>query len=204
VAVGGIAALSSSTNAALHNPFGVLARQAMLGVSFLGRLRGPELSATWTLALAVALLALAGALHAGLKRSPRPRAYRLVARSLFTVSLVGLALYTALVPLRFSRTVSPIDEISRAVEVVVPEDRVLQVVLPKRKRNHPLFQFYLGGRPLHIRPGLELPLDELAGEFLLTDVATLKRSRRNSSEISLPARPIAQARGYLLFQLPPA
>jgi len=48
----------------------------------------------------------------------------------------------------------------------------------------------------------ELTPDDIPGELLLTDVATLEQIREAIPELALPDQPLAQAKGLLLLRLP--
>ena len=123
-------------------------------------------------------------------------------RTLFATAILALALYTVVVPLRFSRTTSPLHEIALASEAHLAEGETLNIRLPRRKSRYPRFKFYLGDRNLRIMRATELTPDAIPGELLLTDVATLEQIREAVPELALPDRPLAQAKGLLLLRLP--
>lgn len=202
VLLGGLLALASITNAATHNPFEAMAREAMLGVHFLGRLRSPESSLFSALALIVVLGALATLAYRLLGRNNDSIKAQRDFRTLFATAILALALYTVVVPLRFSRTTSPLHEIALASEAHLAEGETLNIRLPRRKSRYPRFKFYLGDRNLRIMRATELTPDAIPGELLLTDVATLEQIREAVPELALPDRPLAQAKGLLLLRLP--
>lgn len=202
VVLGGVAALLSSTNAATHNPFGSLAREAMLGVHLLGRVRGPNTGLVAATALAIVLAGLLGLIHAGLRRARHAGGLRQLFRALLVVSLTGLGLSTVLVPLRFSRTTTPLREISKAVDAHLPAGETLNVALPRRKRAHPRFQFYLGEHDLRVGRIEEILNEESAGQLLLTDAASVESIRQRRPDLAPSHPPIAQARGLLLLRIP--
>ena len=202
VLFGGLLALASVTNAAIHNPFEAMARMAMLGVHFLGRLRGPESTLLSALALVIAIAVVVAFAYRFLARLGDPTRARRVARVLFISCLVGLALYTVLVPLKFSHALSPHHEMALAAEAHLAAGEILNVRLPRRKRVYPIFNFYFRDKNLRIMRAMELTPHEIPGELLLTDVATLDEIRQAIPDLRLPDQPLAQAKGLLLLRLP--
>jgi len=202
VLLGGLLALASITNAAAHNPFETMAREAMLGVHFLGSLRGPESSLLLALALVLVFAGLAGVAYGLLRRLGGSVKAQQLSRVFFVSLIVAPALYTVVVPLKFSRTTSPLDEISQATEAHLAADETLNVRLPGIERSYPRFHYYLGDKNLRIMRATDLTPGKIPGELLLTDVATLEQIREAVPLLALPDRPLAQAKGMLLLRLP--
>jgi len=202
VLLGGLLALASITNAGTHNPFEEMARDAMLGVHFLGRLRGPESSLLWALALVIVFAGLIGTAYRLLRKLGGSVKAQQLSRVFFVSLIVALALFTVVVPLKFSLTTSPLREIALATETRLGEDETLNIRLPRRKSRNPRFKFYLGDRNLRIMQATELTPDAIPGELLLTDVATLEQIREAVPELALPDHLLTQAKGMLLLRLP--
>lgn len=202
VVLGGLAALASVTNAANHNPFGIMARDAMLSVHFLGRMRRPESSLLKAFLLTLILAALTSLAYWLLRFLNSNAKAQSLARSVFVAAIFGLALYTVLVPLKFRHTTSALHDIARAAEENLLEGETLNVSLPRRKRRFPRFNYYFGDKDLRIMKISELSADRNREELLLTDVATLEQIKKAVPELNLPDPPLAQARGMLLFRVP--
>ncbi len=202
VAVGALVALTSLTNAARHNPFGVMARDAMLSVHFLGRLRGPDVPAWASLGILALLLALVGVAYRLAGLLAPSKALRRSGRWATVAALVCLALHTVIVPLQFRRTRLPLDQISSAAQSHLAPGEPLNVMLPNRKRRNPRFNYYLGGLDLRRVNSEDLATDVPAGQLLLTDVASMESLQEARAELASTGEPLAQARGLLLLRLP--
>ena len=202
VAVGALLALTSYTNVAFHNPFDVMARQSMLAVRFLGRVLAPASSFT---SVGI-LLTVIGALGILVLRRPGvgrgSQRTHLVARYLVVAALVGLALYTVVVPLKFSRTLSPLDEMAKAADTHLGPEETLIVSLPGRKAINARFQYYFGAKNHRRLPVHVLSLQQLSGRLILTNVATLEQIRDAATQPVPPMVPLAQSRGMILVRWP--
>lgn len=148
VLLGGLAALTSLTSAATHNPFAVQAISKILSVEFLGRLRGPETTLLVALVLLLVMVGAVGLAFALMRRINHTATSRQIARYGFVLAILGLAIYTVVVPLEFSSHRTGIHRLALAAENHLLEGEPLYVVLPARIAWRPRFIFYLGTRDL--------------------------------------------------------
>jgi 4-amino-4-deoxy-L-arabinose transferase-like glycosyltransferase len=175
VLLGGLAALLSVSNAAEHNPFAALARREMLSVEFLGRLRGPETTPFFALALLILIGAVVGLGWVLLGRLDKARALRAMFRWIFVSSIFALAAYTVVVPLRFSRHRSAIDQMASAAAPYLERGETLLVALPLRETRNSRFRFYFGNGNVRRIENEELESEALSGGLVLTNLEGLER-----------------------------
>lgn len=200
VLLGSLIALTSTTDAATHNPFAVRALRDMLSVDFLGRL--PELGESSFMIIGwLALFAgIALLIYWGLGRLPDANRARGWARSLLVLSVAGIGLYGILIPLRFSRTRTPIHRMASHVEDNAGPDEILALALPRRKINTPPFAFYLGERRTRRVSIHEVDAAQLVGRLILTDWPTLESINEATTDKTLTHTIVAQERGLLLVR----
>lgn len=197
VLLGGLAAFASVTTAATHNPFAVLARREMLSVSFLGRLRGPDVTFVTASTLFLLVAAVAFLTYWGLGRVGSGRDAQAIFRTAFVTALAGLGLYTVVVPLEFSRHRSTIDQMATATEQFQVEGEILQVALRERDTRNSRFLFYFGDKDYR-RVDLEaLAKEDLSGKLVLTS-----RSHLENLGIEASMDALAEAGEQVLLRWP--
>jgi hypothetical protein len=175
VLLGGLAALTSVSNATEHNPFAALARREMLSVEFLGRLRGPETSPLAAFALLLLIGAVVSLGWVLLGRLGNATAVRAAFRRVFVLSIFGLAAYTVVVPLRFSRHRSTVDQMASAAGLYLERGETLFVALPLRETRNSRFKFYFGDSKIRRIENEELEGEVLSGKLVLTNLEGLER-----------------------------
>lgn len=174
VLLGGLAALSSLTSAATHNPFAVQAISKILSVNFLGRLRGPETTLLVALVLLLVTVGSVGLVFTLGRRISDTATTREIARYGLVLAILGLAIYTVVVPLKFSSHRTGIHRLALAAENHLLEGEPLYVVLPARIAWRPRFIFYLGTKDLRRLRVESLVQDDFSGRLVLTDRANLR------------------------------
>ena len=199
IVLGGLVAFASTTTATSHNPFGTLAREQILSVAFLSRLRSPGSD---LLAVTVLLLVMAGLALVVARWMSLHSAGTYSVGTILVALIVVLALYTVIVPLKFSTTRSHFDLIALAVQDHRQEGETLVVGLSGNKSRHPIFVYYLGAQDFRrVRLG-KTESEELSGKLVLTDWATLKKIREKSDAAGPPEGFLARERGLILLRWP--
>lgn len=199
VLLGGIAAMATLTTAATHNPFEFIARRQMLNYAFLGNIRTPETS----LAIAVAeLLAIAGVValvYYFLGRTRKPEFLQESMRTGLMMMILGLALYTVIVPLQHSRHKTTLHLMAIASQEHLIDGEVLHIALPQKKTKSTRFSYYFGASDFRRADEEMIDSGALEGKLVLSDWPTLEQAG-----IELPEEHLAHSGGMVLLRWPEA
>ena len=202
VVLGCLLAITSVTNVTSHNPFEVMARQSMLSVFFLSRLRRNDSSLFSALGLLLLLTALTLLVNAGLERFGNRKEAPQIARRLLVLAIVGLAIFTVVVPLQFSGTVSPLHKMAQAAEEHLATGETLIVSLSGSKDRNPRFNFYFGTMNIRRISTQELASSRLDGQLLLSDLATMNKVSELPGRAPPPDTYLRRAKGMVLLRWP--